>query len=107
MVTPTMNESSATAVEACPVEVREILQAAACGAELTFEQGLVLATADGASLEALIAVADKLRRETVGDGITYVVNRNINFTNVCFLGRSFCGFGRRPRAPDPYPLSFH
>ncbi len=101
-----MNESSATAVEACPVEVREILQAAACGAELTFEQGLVLATADGASLEALIAVADKLRRETVGDEITYVVNRNINFTNVCFVGCSFCGFGRGPGAADAYSLSF-
>src|SRR5260370_34600638 len=101
-----MNESSVTAVEACPVEVREILQAAACGAELTFEQGLVLATADGASLEALIAVADKLRRDTVGDAITYVVNRNINFTNVCLVGCSFCGFGRGPGAADAYALSF-
>ena len=106
MVTPTMNASCATALEACPVEVREILQAAACGAEITFEQGLVLATADGASLEALIAVADKLRRETVGDEITYVVNRNINFTNVCFVGCSFCGFGRGPGAADAYSLSF-
>jgi len=76
------------------------------GAELTFEQGLHLATAEGAALEALLAVADQIRRETVGDAITYVVNRNINFTNVCFVGCSFCGFGRGPGAADAYSLSF-
>src|SRR5258706_15558045 len=87
-------------------EVSEILCSAASGAELTFEQGLVLATAEGAELEALVAAADRLRRETVGDAITYVVNRNINFTNVCFVGCSFRGFGRGPSAPDAYSLSF-
>ncbi len=106
MATPTMNGSALTSVESCPVEVREILHGAASGAELTFEQGLVLATAEGSALEALVAVADHLRRETVGDAITYVVNRNINFTNVCFVGCSFCGFGRGPGAPDAYSLSF-
>jgi FO synthase len=94
------------AVETCPAEVREILHAAASGAELTFEQGLLLATAKDSALEALVAVADQLRRQTVGDAITYVVNRNINFTNVCFVGCSFCGFGRGPGAPDAYSLSF-
>jgi len=87
-------------------EVSEILCSAASGAELTFEQGLVLATAEGAELEALVAASDRLRRETVGDAITYVVNRNINFTNVCFVGCSFCGFGRGPGASDAYSLSF-
>jgi 7,8-didemethyl-8-hydroxy-5-deazariboflavin synthase CofH subunit len=87
-------------------EVSEILCSAASGSELTFEQGLVLATAEGAALEALIAVADRLRHDTVGDAITYVVNRNINFTNVCFVGCSFCGFGRGPGASDAYSLSF-
>ena len=106
MAQPTINEGSLTAVEACPAEVREILHAAMCGTELTFEQGLVLATAEGSALEALLAVADQLRRETVGDAITYVVNRNINFTNVCFVGCSFCGFGRGPGAADAYSLSF-
>jgi FO synthase len=89
----------------CPAEVREILHAAVSGAELTFEQTLLLATADGSSLEALVAAADRLRRETVGDAITYVVNRNINFTNVCFVGCSFCGFGRGPGAAGAYSLS--
>jgi 7,8-didemethyl-8-hydroxy-5-deazariboflavin synthase CofH subunit len=85
--------------------VRECLEAARDGQELSFQQGLRLATTDGAALEALIAVADMLRRETVGPAVTYVVNRNINFTNVCFVGCSFCGFGRGPGAADAYSLS--
>src|SRR5258705_2963491 len=106
MAAPTINGTALTAVETCPAEVREILRATASGAELTFEQGLLLATAEGSALEALVAVADQLRRQTVGDAITYVVNRNINFTNVCFVGCSFCGFGRGPGASDAYSLSF-
>jgi len=106
MATPAINGSSIPAAEACPAEIREILHAAASGEELTFEQGLILATAEGSVLEALVVFADQLRRETVSDAITYVVNRNINFTNVCFVGCSFCGFGRGPGAPDAYSLSF-
>src|SRR6266849_197299 len=106
MATPTMNGSGLAVVETCPPEVREILQAVTSGAELTFEEGLLLATARDPALEALVAVADQLRQETVGDAITYVVNRNINFTNVCFVGCSFCGFGRGPGAADAYSLSF-
>jgi len=106
MATSMRNEVVAAALEVCPAEVRDCLQAAMCGADLTFEQGLQLATAEGAALEALLAVADQLRRETVGEAVTYVVNRNINFTNVCFVGCSFCGFGRGPGAADAYSLSF-
>src|SRR6266700_2184403 len=106
MAISTRNGPSLAALEACPPEVREILQAAMSGAELTFEQGLVPATADDSALQALLAVADHLRDATVGDAITYVVNRNINFTNVCFVGCSFCGFGRGPGAADAYSLSF-
>ena len=106
MATPTINGTALAGVETCPAEVREILHAASSGAELTSEQGLLLATAKDSALEVLVAVADQLRRQTVGDAITYVVNRNINFTNVCFVGCSFCGFGRGPGAPDAYSLSF-
>ncbi|MGB2901327.1 MAG: 5-amino-6-(D-ribitylamino)uracil--L-tyrosine 4-hydroxyphenyl transferase CofH [Candidatus Acidiferrum sp.] len=106
MATRMKNEVVSAALEACPAKSRDCLQAAMGGAELSFEQGLQLATAEGAALEALLAVADQLRRETVGDAITYVVNRNINFTNVCFVGCSFCGFGRGPGAADAYSLSF-
>jgi 7,8-didemethyl-8-hydroxy-5-deazariboflavin synthase CofH subunit len=101
-----INEGFLGVLESCPSETRECLHAAMGGADLTFEQGLLLATAEGAALNALVAVANHLRRETVGEAITYVVNRNINFTNVCFVGCSFCGFGRGPGAPDAYSLSF-
>jgi 7,8-didemethyl-8-hydroxy-5-deazariboflavin synthase CofH subunit len=106
MTAHAMNETAFVAGGGCPAEVLECLQTALSGGELSFEQGMKLATAEGAALEALVAVADRLRREAVGDAITYVVNRNINFTNVCFVGCSFCGFGRGPGAADAYSLSF-
>jgi 7,8-didemethyl-8-hydroxy-5-deazariboflavin synthase CofH subunit len=106
MAPPAINGNVIPAAEACPAEICEILHAAASGEELTFEQALILATAEGSALEALVVFADQLRRETVRDAITYVVNRNINFTNVCFVGCSFCGFGRGPGAADAYSLSF-
>ena len=89
----------------CPVDLRELLLAAREGEELSFEQGLRLANASGPALDALVAAADALRAEAVGETITYVVNRNINFTNVCFVGCSFCGFARGPGAPDAYSHS--
>jgi len=98
-------ESIEAAMARCSVEVREYLQAARADLELTFDQGLRLATVEGRELSALVAVADELRRRAVGENITYVVNRNINFTNVCFVGCSFCGFGKGPGAPDAYSLS--
>ena len=106
MVPPAINLAASEAMQACPTDVREYLHKARDGAELTFEEGLRLATAEGAALQALVAVADYLRRQTVGETVTYVVNRNINFTNVCFVGCSFCGFGRGPQAADAYSLSF-
>src|SRR6266436_7471449 len=94
------------ALSPCSVGLRECLEATRAGHELSFEEALLLATADGADLEALVLFADTLRHEAVGDAITYVVNRNINFTNVCFVGCSFCGFGRGPGASAVYSLSF-
>ncbi|HVH72177.1 MAG TPA: 5-amino-6-(D-ribitylamino)uracil--L-tyrosine 4-hydroxyphenyl transferase CofH [Candidatus Dormibacteraeota bacterium] len=90
----------------CAPSVRNSLDSVLGGKELSFDEGLQLATAEGADLQALVGAADYLRRETVGEIITYVVNRNINFTNVCFVGCSFCGFGRGPQAADAYSLSF-
>jgi len=94
------------ALSLCAPAVRDPLEAVLRGHELSFEQGLQLATAESSDLQALVAVADHLRSETVGEIITYVVNRNINFTNICFVGCSFCGFGRGPNAADAYSLSF-
>ena len=61
--------------------------------------------ADGAALEALCALADDLRRDVVGDDVTYVVNRNINFTNVCYTGCRFCAFAQRRTDADAFTLS--
>jgi FO synthase len=96
-----------TRLSSCSAAMQECFEAARAGHELGFEQGLLLATFTGADLDALVSFADALRRETVGDAITYVVNRNINFTNVCFVGCSFCGFGKGAGAPDAYSLSVH
>jgi len=99
-------EALENALSSCPASLRDSLDGALLGRELGFDQGLQLAQADGPALRALLAVADFLRRETVGETVTYVVNRNINFTNVCFVGCSFCGFGRGPQAADSYFHSF-
>jgi FO synthase len=72
---------------------------------ITEEEALALFEAEGASLEALCRVADDLRREAVGDEVTYVVNRNINFTNVCYVGCRFCAFAQREVDPEAYTLT--
>ncbi|EUA02083.1 7,8-didemethyl-8-hydroxy-5-deazariboflavin synthase, CofH subunit [Mycobacterium kansasii 824] len=69
------------------------------------EEYLALATADGPALEAVAAVADSLRRDAVGDDVTFVVNRNINFTNICYTGCRFCAFAQRKGDADAYSLS--
>ena len=74
-------------------------------ATLTDDQAVALLSADGADLEALAGLADALRRETMGDEITYVVTRNINFTNVCYTGCRFCAFAQRRTDADAYTLS--
>ena len=75
------------------------------GGALTREQCSLLANADGDDLLGLLVAADALRRELVGNIVTYVVNRNINFTNICFVGCKFCAFSRGPRESDTYFLS--
>ncbi|GAA1729704.1 bifunctional FO biosynthesis protein CofGH [Microcella frigidaquae] len=66
---------------------------------------LTLLQADGADLDAVADLADRVRRDTVGDEIGYVVNRNINFTNVCYTGCRFCAFAQRRTDADAYTLS--
>ncbi|MGE5720090.1 MAG: bifunctional FO biosynthesis protein CofGH, partial [Nocardioidaceae bacterium] len=73
--------------------------------KLTDEQALTLMTADGEALREICRVADDLRRDVVGDEVTYVVNRNINFTNVCYTGCRFCAFAQRRTDADAYSLS--
>ena len=74
-------------------------------AALTDAQALALLDADGPELEALAALADSVRRDVAGDDVTYVVTRNINFTNVCYTGCRFCAFAQRRTDADAYTLS--
>ena len=73
---------------------------------LSDADALALMTArEGDALEAVCSLADDLRREAVGDDVTYVVNRNINFTNVCYTGCRFCAFAQRRTDADAFTLS--
>ncbi len=72
------------------------------GAKLSLEECYALANADGDDLLGLLTAANTLRAELAGNIVTYVVNRNINFTNICFVGCKFCAFSRGPREGDSY-----
>ena len=88
--------------------VRDTLETALTrqdGASLSREQALQLAYAEGDDLTGLLVAANELRGELAGNIVTYVVNRNINFTNICFVGCKFCAFSRGPRESDTYFLS--
>jgi FO synthase len=74
-------------------------------AGITDAEALALLDADGAELDALAALADGLRLDAVGDDVSYIVTRNINFTNVCYTGCRFCAFAQRRTDADAYTLS--
>lgn len=93
-----------------PIKVDTDLVAALRSAEkdpagCTDDEYLALATAEGPGLEAVVALADQLRKDAVGENVTYVVNRNINFTNICYTGCRFCAFAQRKGDADAFTLS--
>ncbi|TQM46659.1 bifunctional FO biosynthesis protein CofGH [Halopolyspora algeriensis] len=73
--------------------------------ESNTDAAMALMTCDGAAMEELAGLADELRREVVGGDITYVVNRNINFSNICYVGCRFCAFAQRERDADAFRLA--
>lgn len=81
-----------------------ILDRAVAGADISIEDATRLFDADGSDLLALIAAADYLRAKTVGNIATYVINRNINFTNVCVKACGFCAFSRGHLGEEGYFL---
>jgi 7,8-didemethyl-8-hydroxy-5-deazariboflavin synthase CofH subunit len=85
-------------------DVRAILGRVLDGAEVSVAEADVLALTTGRELQALTLAADELRRRHVGDVVTYVVNRNINFTNVCIKHCGFCAFSRDHREEEGYLL---
>jgi FO synthase len=74
------------------------------GGAISLEAAYELAHAEGSDLLGLLCAANQLRAELSGNLVTYVVNRNINFTNICFVGCKFCAFSRGPRESDTYFL---
>jgi len=72
--------------------------------DISVEQGTELFDANGTEMNMILRVADELRRRTVGENVTYVVNRNINFTNVCIKRCGFCAFSRDFRQEEGYFL---
>ena len=93
-----------------PERVRPEVAAALRSAErdpagISDHEALALLDADSAELDALTSLADHLREDAIGDDVTYVVNRNINFTNVCYTGCRFCAFAQRRTDADAYSLS--
>ena len=82
--------------------VRDALERALEGHELRRDDAVVLLGAQGRDLQVLCSIADLVRAEDVGDEVSYVVNRNINFTNICYVGCSFCGFARHKHDEDAY-----
>jgi FO synthase len=75
------------------------------GGVLSREECLLLANCEGDDLFGLVVAANQIRRLLVGDTVSYVVTRNINFTNVCFVGCKFCAFSVGPRDETAYFLS--
>ncbi len=69
------------------------------------DAAMALMTCDGPALDALAGIADRLRADTAGEDVTYVVNRNINFSNICYVGCRFCAFAQRERDADGYRLA--
>ncbi len=85
-------------------QISDILTKALSEKEISAEEGLVLYNSDGMGFHLVGLVADELRRRRVGDIVTYVVNRNINFTNVCIKQCGFCAFSRDFREEEGYFL---
>ena len=92
------------ALSGIPIEVARILDNSLEGRDLAVPDMVRLLECQGPEFLALLQTADTIRCRTVGDRVTYVVNRNINFTNVCAKKCSFCAFSRSYRSDEGYLL---
>jgi FO synthase subunit 2 len=84
--------------------VAAALDHALSGKDISVDEAIALLDSTGLEMNLVLTVADELRRETVGDVVTYVINRNINFTNVCIKQCGFCAFSRDFREEEGYFL---
>ena len=84
--------------------VASTLDTVLSGKDISVEQAVELFNSNGMEMNMVVLVADEIRRQKVGDRVTYVVNRNINFTNVCIKRCGFCAFSRDFREEEGYFL---
>lgn len=98
------NNSLSSVLDSVDPEVRSILGHSLDGAEISWQQALRLCETSGVDFQATLLAADELRRRQTGDVVTYVVNRNVNFTNVCVKHCGFCAFSRNYRSEQGYLL---
>lgn len=101
---PPASRTALPELAAAQPAVRQVLERCLAGQDLSVEDALPLCRVEGADLQALCFTADALRREQAGELVTYVVNRNINFTNVCVKACRFCAFSRTQRSEEGYFL---
>jgi FO synthase subunit 2 len=87
------------------LDVQRILSRALDGEEISWQEALRLCETSGTDFQATVFAADLLRKRQSGDIVTYVINRNVNFTNVCVKHCGFCAFSRTHRSEQGYLLS--
>jgi 7,8-didemethyl-8-hydroxy-5-deazariboflavin synthase CofH subunit len=104
MHSPRLESSLERLLGSVSAGIAPILERALSGEDISVDEAARLFDADGSDLLAMIAAADELRARTVGDVVTYVINRNINFTNVCVKACGFCAFSRGHLAEEGYYL---
>jgi 7,8-didemethyl-8-hydroxy-5-deazariboflavin synthase CofH subunit len=94
-----VNHSSVLTANAMP-QVKAILEKSLLGEELSVEDACILFSTQGRDAQAVLDIADKVRKNRVGDAGTFVITRNINFTNVCYMGCRFCNFAKEKGDKD-------
>ena len=99
-----MNEAVERSLREASSRIAHILDRSLQARDLTEQEIVLLFGTERLDFEALVTAADQLREDTVGETVTYVVNRNINFTNVCVKRCSFCAFSRTHRSRQGYYL---
>jgi 7,8-didemethyl-8-hydroxy-5-deazariboflavin synthase CofH subunit len=99
------DDDLAARLERAAPAVTAILERALAHQPVSVDDGVRLLACEGDDLRALVRAADEIRRRDVGDAVTYVVNRNLNFTNICFVGCQFCAFKRQRWEQDSYTHS--
>ena len=100
----TLTSPPFASLTAASPHIRPILEKALEDRDITRGEAETLFSARGRDVAAIAAAADELRRRQIGDRVTFVQTRNINFTNVCYTGCTFCAFGLPRQHPDAYTL---